>query len=86
MGGIQDSKWGGFQWTALEKVAKGICESFTISYLREFEGRETEVSVKSGRLENSKYKFSPPFFFFSEWGKCRTGQNQSKKILWKSIE
>lgn len=52
------SKWDGFQSTVLKKVGKVICESFAISYRREFEGRETEVSVKSGELENSKYKLS----------------------------
>lgn len=52
---IQDSKWDGFQYTVLKEVAKVIPESFAINCLRELKGRETEVTVNTGRLENSKY-------------------------------
>lgn len=52
---IQDSKWNGFQSTLLKEVAKVIPESFATNYLRELEGREREVTINTGRLENSKY-------------------------------
>lgn len=42
------------------KVAKVIHESFTISYLRQLDRRETDVTANTGRLESSKYSL---FFF-----------------------
>lgn len=66
MVGIQDSKWDGFQSTFLKKVAKVIA----ISYLRESERRETEVSAKTGGLENSNYKFSLFFFKMRKMWDC----------------
>lgn len=63
MGRNQDGKWDGFPSTVFKKASKVICESFGISYLREFEGRETEVTVKTGGLENTKLKFSLFFPF-----------------------
>lgn len=55
MRNIQDSKWDGFQSTVLKEVAKAIPESFIINCLRELERGETEVTLNTGRLENSKY-------------------------------
>lgn len=77
---IQDSKWDGFQSPVLKEVAKVIPESFAINYLRELQRRETEVTVNTGRLENSKYSI-----FSSEWGKSRTVQMKPDRYCGKVL-
>jgi len=52
---IQYSKWDGFQPTVLTEVATVIPESFAINHVKELERRETEGTVSTGTLENSKH-------------------------------
>lgn len=81
MGGLEENKWDAFQSAALKTVAKVICESFPISYLREFEGRETEVSVKTLRAGDINLVF---FFLQNEENVGLNIINPKKDIVEKS--